>query len=390
MLEVGRIAPDIDNLGRERASFVAGIPEEFRIADEVMVQIANDLAAAREKMQQAKTSWLTSLFDEPPNTIHKLSEVPLEYAVTATDGSQVMPDKHEVTFCYLLNTSSVIIYYGNGDRPVADTRPKLYYKEDDLFESPYGGRRARMNEKLIGIRRTLAESTHMRDAICAAVASGIPTVALWDGSLIRWSLEGEPQDYRERVLKEYLQLFEMARELGVPVAGYISDPGSGDVVNSLRIMLCHEDKVDCDCCPHERSNESRPCDTVVHLRDVSIFRRLLRAGDRSALFRSASKILDYYGDHRTLAFYLHTGREIARIEIPKWVADSPMLLNLVHAVCYDQAQKGRGYPVALAQAHEHAVIRHQEARIFYEMVERALVKHGAPVTYSLKRLSKAY
>ncbi len=51
--------------------------------------------------------------------------------------------------------------------------------------------------------------------------------------------------------------------------------------------------------------------------------------------------------HRIVFFYLHVGTEIVRVEVPQWVAASSMLLDQVHAVAYDQAQKGMGYPIAL-------------------------------------------
>jgi hypothetical protein len=390
MLDISKILKEIDNLGREKASITTGIPQELNRALEVMARISNNLDVAQKKIKEAKTSWLTTMFDEPPDHCYKLPSLPQKYAAVAVDGSQIMPDRHEVTLCYLLNTASIILYYGNSEKPIAKTTPSLHYKEEDLFEDPYGGRRVRINEKILATKRTLAESASLKEAIKAARASDIPVVALWDGSLIRWSLEGEPVDYRERVLREYLELFDTAKHYGVPIAGYISDPGSTDVVNTLKIILCDEPIVDCDKCPHKERSQSLPCDAIGHIRDISIFKKLLSDGMRSVLFRSISKILDYYTEHKIMAFYMNVGREIVRIEIPEWVGVNRALLDLTQAVCYDQAQKGRGYPVALSQAHEHAVIRRQEAQIFYEMVERAFVKYGAPITYSLKRISKGY
>jgi NurA-like 5'-3' nuclease len=80
--------------------------------------------------------------------------------------------------------------------------------------------------------------------------------------------------------------------------------------------------------------------------------------------------------------------EIARVEIPQWVAENDEWLNLVHAVIYDQAQKGRGYPVALAEAHEQAVVRGAERELFYEMLETALVRQGMKVSMTFKLMAK--
>ena len=92
--------------------------------------------------------------------------------------------------------------------------------------------------------------------------------------------------------------------------------------------------------------------------------------------------------HRIVFFYLHAGTEIVRVEIPQWVAASPMLLDLVHAVAYDQAQKGMGYPIALAEAHQHAVVRGPERDLFYEMVTTVLLRRGMRATISPKNLGK--
>lgn len=66
----------------------------------------------------------------------------------------------------------------------------------------------------------------------------------------------------------------------------------------------------------------------------------------------------------------------------------PALLDLVHAVSLDQARKGNGYPVALAEAHQRAVVRGAERGLFYRMVEEALVKRGVRRWRSPKVLHK--
>jgi hypothetical protein len=387
MLELAKILRDIDNLGRERAELFTGLASELETADKVTAQINADLDAANNKIEAAKTSWLTTIFQEPPDTGHGLPKLPPKHAVVAVDGSQIMPDKHEVTLCYLLNAAYIILYYGTSERPISRTVPKLCYRDEDLMVKPYGNRQVRVNDKILSMRRTLAECAALKTAIEAAKASGIPVVALWDGSLIQWTFESEPPDYREKILGEYLQTLDVAKELGIPVAGYISDPGSRDYVNSMRIMLCDQEIVDCDMCPHP---ESKPCDAVAHLKDSIVCKTKLNDGMRSALFTSKSSILERYREHKINAFYMNAGKEIVRIEVPEWVASDHEMLNLTHAACYDQAQKGRGYPIALSEAHEHAVIHGPDRKTFFEMVERSFAKHGAKINLSLKRQSKGW
>jgi hypothetical protein len=388
MLELTNILRDIDTLGRERAESVVGLRDELGTADSVISKIASNLEAAVSRIESAKTSWLISSFDEEPGRVYDLPSLPAKHGVIAVDGSQIVPDKNEVVLCYLINTSRITIYYGTGDRPSAKIVPKLCFRDDEMFEE-CNNRKIPVTEKHVGIRRTTAEGEQMEYAIQHAVP-GVPIVALWDGSLIRWSLENEPTDYKKRILENYLRLFDVARERGIPVAGYISDPGSRDFVNSMRIMLCDRPSVNCDACEPRREGEPVPCDKIARLTDSTVFRRRLEGGKRSVLFSSSSKILDDYGEHRISAFYLDSGRETVRIEVPEWVAKNPEMLDMVHAVCFDQASKGRGYPIALSEAHEHAVVRGPERSMFYQAIERSFVKHGAKVSYSMKRRSKNY
>ena len=95
-----------------------------------------------------------------------------------------------------------------------------------------------------------------------------------------------------------------------------------------------------------------------------------------------------YGDHAVHFFYMNAGEEIARVEIPAWVADSPELLSLVHAGIVDQCRKGHGYPVAISEAHEQAVVTAGDREEFRVMVETALGTQRLPVYTSLKDRSK--
>ncbi len=93
------------------------------------------------------------------------------------------------------------------------------------------------------------------------------------------------------------------------------------------------------------------------LRDTAVWTIELQPGQRSALWRSSARILDLYGDHTIYFCYVHVGTEIARIEVPAWVAENSTLLEQSLALMLAQVQKGYGYPVALAEAHNQAVVR---------------------------------
>jgi len=55
---------------------------------------------------------------------------------------------------------------------------------------------------------------------------------------------------------------------------------------------------------------------------------------------------------------------------------------------YDQCQRGRGYPSALQEAHEQAVITGPERRVVESLVEEALAREGVVLARSGKATSK--
>jgi len=53
-----------------------------------------------------------------------------------------------------------------------------------------------------------------------------------------------------------------------------------------------------------------------------------------------------------------------------------------------QAAKGHGYPIALQEAHEQAVVSGADRDYFAQLVEEMLVSEGLPTTISRKSRSK--
>ncbi|MBI4198713.1 MAG: DNA double-strand break repair nuclease NurA, partial [Chloroflexi bacterium] len=96
----------------------------------------------------------------------------------------------------------------------------------------------------------------------------------------------------------------------------------------------------------------------------------------------------FYKGHEVSFFYLNAGEEIARVEVPAWVAQNEPLLGLAHALVLDQCRRGLGYPAAIMEAHEQAVINGSDREFFRQMVEEALAGNRLPVYTSGKAWSK--
>jgi hypothetical protein len=183
-------------------------------------------------------------------------------------------------------------------------------------------------------------------------------------------------------------LRELNRRKHLAIASYISFPRSTEVVNLLRLAVCPHLPVDCDryC---SGKFEARECDVVAGLLDRDLFTNLLAPGQRSALFSSRSSVVaKYYGDNEVNFFYVRLDGEVARVEVPLWVADDEKLVGLVHSTILDQCHRGLGYPVALSEAHEQAVVNVADRQQFWELVEQVLIADGIFLESSAKSESK--
>jgi NurA-like 5'-3' nuclease len=98
-------------------------------------------------------------------------------------------------------------------------------------------------------------------------------------------------------------------------------------------------------------------------------------------------VREYYGDHAICFFYLRLEDEVARVEFPRWVSEQGGV-EQVHALVFDQCRRGQGYPVALIEAHEQAVIGGGDRERFWDLVELGLEEKRLSTDGSAKSRSK--
>jgi len=356
-----------------------------------------DLDRLRKKIEdsQGKTTWLVAGLVDELAQYYKPPSTPTEFTIIATDGSHIDVDRHKSTRCYLFNIGSVILHYGAFPGAALDSFPCLYFGDEDLVIAPTGvkGREQPVERVLLGIKRSIEECRQLAN-LAADLPQDSLSLALLDGSLILWGLAGQayPEFVTEALLdKGFLTYLDDIRKLNngkrLALASYISFPRSTDVVNALRVAICPHDPPDCDrYCP---SGQERDCDAVAGVQDRELFSDILGQGERSALFISQSSIVQkHYGVHQVYFFYLRVDDEIARVEIPRWVANDEDLLGLVHTLVLDQCQRGQGYPVALSEAHEKAVVTGADRENFWQLVESSLIEEHLPSSTSAKSQSK--
>jgi hypothetical protein len=311
-------------------------------------------------------------------------EPPVNYCVMGSDASCMPPDERTSARYYVLNVSCACLVYGDCPGATLESDSRLCFQDEDLFVFPQR-RDVPMQGTLLSARMEV-ESLRILQRFVGTI--GLPTLALRDGPLTLWTLQNEEPQVQQFVLRDFFQSMSLLRQAGVALGGYISYSDGREVTNSLRVWLCHRQPgIDCDNCQDE---QHELCLALAKLRDRDVY-AYLRTGERTELFSSSSQILEQYGEHRTVFFYLNVGEEIVRLEVPHWVGTDERLLSFLHAATLDQCQRSTGfppYPPALQEAHEQAVITVSERRVVEEMVDRALARRGLHVVRAAKDHSK--
>ncbi len=339
-------------------------------ATERQDELAQQLVEGRDRLLFAAAEPI-----EPLATKIALETAPTAHTVLSSDGSQISPSHHEIAYCYLLNISRVIIHYGQSRYPLLDSLPEVIYRPEDLYASRQWGIRT---EEWMGYKRTAAEAIMLSELAQEAASTqdaDVPILAMTDGSLIYWFLEQMPAAARDQILLPVLAAWEQMRQARVPVMGYISASRSGEALNFLRLQACPYETPDClTHCADDRSQ--MPCQTFSPLRDVTLWATSLSPGERGPLWKSSADILSCYGDHAVYFCYVHVGAEVARVEFPQWVVEDRALFNTALSLMLAQVQKGFGYPVALAEAHNQAVVRGGDRTRFFTLLEQQMIRAG--------------
>jgi hypothetical protein len=397
-LDLSQIAAQVENMAAQMKTDEKSRAEHLEYALDTLRAQESNLDALRAKIQRSKTTWLVADLMESLSQSYEPPPCPSDFTVIAADGSHIDVDREQPVACYLINIGTAVLRYGSAPDALLSSSPALYTGEEHMaIHDPASANRQELEGALLGVKRTVCEAEALAE-LAQNLSPDHPDLALLDGSLILWGLSGrEIEDYvrAELLDRGFLKALDRIRDAGqkrrLALASYISFPRSTDVVNTLRVALCPYEPVDCDvrCSPKERPVGERPCDAVAGVLDRDLFERLLGPGDRSATFVSPSSIVEkHYGHHQVQFFYLRVEDEIARVEVPQWVGENRELLDLAHTLIVDQCRRGYGYPVALTEAHEKAVVSEADRQQFWRLVYGALAENRLPDRGSAKSRSK--
>jgi hypothetical protein len=423
MLDLNKLVPQIQEMTRGVCQAGDELRRRLDAAREQLARVAAD-PRWREVLSADRTEPRMAIPTEEPLTLTAPApEPPAPLTVLAVDGSQIAPDHHEVANCCLINVGSVTLHYAESPqagRAEFASEPQLLFQREEIEELADGAADLRFGFGGGGdldARRMIAESKRLatlmraeaerssgsaREATVAHPRPGRPgeaALALMDGPLIAWPLGWlEPRTRREEAARLFLEALDAGQQLRFPVAGYISRTRSIDLIQMLKFTMCEASATTgrfcpaCDTAVRGRPDPlARPCFAPIDgLLDIQLMAELLERGARSAVFESNNKVLrQLYDGHRRIGFFfINAGLEMARVEVPEWVWRDPERLAEVHAAVYRQIRLGMGYPIALSEAHEQAVVRAPERQAFFELLRRTLLRDRLPAESSAKAQRK--
>ena len=395
-LDLTRTAIQIDDMA---SSLRAGHADRgLRLASAADAARSLEPSSYRTKVTQPGTdlNWTVPEVQERVDISYSPPPLPEEYCVVGVDGSHIDVSRHIPAHCYLINIGGMSLRYGLDSGSRVFSAPRLYANEDELVirdrAAPY--REETISGALLDAKRAVEELRGLLEAL-RDLPHDIPALGLVDGSLILFGMHRHPEFVSRQIVDEEFvgaldEVKLLARERTLAIASYISLPRSMEVVDALRVGACPYPIANCDReCGTVRRDE-RPCERQVGgVLDRELFARFLGMNERTAVFGSNAAIVrNRYGGHGVSFFYVRTEDEIGRVEVPDWVAEDEALLGLVHRLVVEQCRLGPGYPVALKEAHEQAVVTGADRQYFVELVAAALEQQGLPVYSSEKNNSK--
>jgi len=396
MLELPRLVDQVDAMGEEiarRRADYARLIAHARDALQRFDQVDDALMAKIERAKSLDPSWRGARpLGDRLNARAIPSHQPEHASLIAVDGSQIYPDRHGPALYFLINTGVIILRQGTGEAPIVATRPRLFYREEDLYNDDL----ELLNPQDINDRRELEE---MREL--ARWAAGERQhwggdldrliLAMTDGPLLTWARkeQNEEAKARERArIEAYLRALADIQATGAIPVGYVARPRSANVLRLLHVAQLPDAEI---------TQANVRASRYQALTDTALFADL-RPNERSALFSSTAQAneVDFRGAGQEIAFfYLNVSRHedaprIARVDIPVWATREEGLVDRVHRAIYQDAE-GSGYPYVLIRAHELALVTHQERKELESMLNIEVMRRTAePLQASIKQELKSY
>ena len=289
--------------------------------------------------------------------------------IISADGSQIAPSRHDPVEFALINVGA--FRYARRTTPAERVESQLIMNQDLYVNNSLA------SEDYIALLRDVRERTMLADL--AEEEDDGPVITLTDGQLELFQPPSKSQEF-ESGIQDYLEALRAIAGKGT-TAGYVDRPHAALLVRLLELLRADP-------------QDKHPFGGVT---DADMLGRILMPGERSAVFklRSTTAVTHYKDDLELYFFYLNVSQNekphLAQVEIPRWVAKTPEMLDNLHANLVEQSRilAKKPYPWALQRAHEIAVISFQEKELLQDMIIAELGRRGImPGDYSNKQSAK--
>lgn len=385
MLNLLETIPQIAAMVKNQANFRYNMREKLDLAMEKIERYDKNYIDLLQKLCGEEQRLLAAFPTGKITDCFGAGNMPEKVMVVATDGSQIEPSTHEIALFYMINIAVVSLVYGGSVSPSPQIEPYFFYDEKDLYiEEDY--HISLINARQLAQKRSTMEKQALKEELLKYADRKEPLVGLTDGPLLDLNRSQKYQyDLKEKVAVD--DLLEMGKKYHIPIAGYISATRNTALVNLVKLSLCPEPLARCKQC-EARKQKRNVCRVLNDLNDAQIIERFLPAGARSTVFYLINKLPMQTSETDIGFFYLNTGREIARIEAPRYVLENKEMLEYLHGVLLQQIRLGLGYPAVLSQAHEYAVITGKEREQVYKLLQKQMIRNGVEIKLSQKQLRK--
>ena len=349
------------------------VTESYSLAQDVWQSIIKDSTFIYKVRQVHNAPWPVPLWQGDLGVVIPVAKISSAYVALSVDGSQIYPDRHNVLSCCLINTGSVVLPYNLENRRVQLFSDPTVFAGVDENQHAFTTDSVNCKRQELELRAGLDLAKKIKSEYGAE-----KTILFFDGSLIFWHLSSKEIDVRDQFLNAYLALLDELYHEKILVCWYISMPKSKELMSLVRLYLCDFD-----------TSKKHLYESVDNVIDSGIMYPVLEPNTRSIVFSNHSSISGYYPSHlRPFFFYLHTGNEVGRVEIPFWIAQDEGAVNVIAQAVIDQCIKGGGYPVALAEAHEQAVVKGPDREFFYHFLQKMGMERNHTQSISRKSLKK--
>jgi len=346
--------------------------------------IESALALADEKTDQKIYRSARPLTRNSPLNAAIPAPAPPERAtIIATDGSQIMPDRHAAHLYYLINIGGVIYHHGSGSAPDSFSIPELHYPKDARAMATFLS-----SSGEVSIERDLREIGTLAEKAWDHRHGQRPLLAILDQRLLYWPIGGD-DDKSTNEVQKWLRSMTRIKDSNGLLAGYIDRPMTTAVITFLKTLQGAETPDSFDW----KSLGKRSLTGGIS--DGALFSRLLNPGERSAIFTHISprntEFAEFDADNQVCFFFMNPGidgRSIARIDLPLWVAEDEDAVTAVHALIYDQCQIIGDYPYVIARADEMAVVGRQDNQELNFMIDIKMQDYGIDISTTAKLGSK--